>query len=344
MMSKKGCLKGCLITLALITSVFLLLVIVAILVPESKEKLYEKAEDLYQKEDFFNSISTINKAIEKDSLNSEYYFLKAKIFYELNDSIGYQQSLLKSQSVLKKDSLKYELSKKLVDWRLEKRDTSEATKTLIRTLNLFKKTDFQNYTSSYFYLADKMSQIGEKEKGLKHLELFLDSIQEFKSDTLIYQKVYFNVSDKFLKLKDTNRSVKTLKRLSKEITSSSKAYKQLGYHYFNKSLNRQALNFFKQCMKYDTLDIKIYTATAICYLNLKQKNNAKKYFRIAAEKGDKEACANLRELTAKTRYYTQSVCCDGSTSRSTGRGSCSHHGGVCRTEYIPYKEYTIRCN
>ncbi|MFS4469576.1 hypothetical protein [Maribacter sp. 2210JD10-5] len=344
MKSKKGCIKGCLITLLSILGIFFLIIIVAIFIPESKNQIYKNAQDLYYEANFSNSMTAINDALKKDSLNSDYYLLKAKIAYELEDSLVYEQSILKSESIVENDSLKYLLAKNIIDWKLEKNDTVDANKRLIRTLQIFKKSDFQNYTASYLYLVDKMLLIGQKEKGLKYLDFFLDSIQDFKNDTLVYQDIHYKISDKFLKLKDTNRSINTLKKLTKEISSSSRAYKQLGYYYFNKSLNKQALSFFKQCIKYDTLDVKIYTTTAQCYLNLKKKSSAKKYLRIAAEKGDKEACLNLRELTAKTKYYAQSRCCDGSTSSSIGRGTCSHHGGVCGTEYIPYKEYTIRCN
>lgn len=40
-----------------------------------------------------------------------------------------------------------------------------------------------------------------------------------------------------------------------------------------------------------------------------------------------------------TGYHT--VCCDGSTSYSSGRGTCSHHGGVCGTapDYEKYRKY-----
>lgn len=61
------------------------------------------------------------------------------------------------------------------------------------------------------------------------------------------------------------------------------------------------------------------------------------------ELGNKNACKEYRELTARTRYYKRSRCCDGTTSSATGRGACSHHGGVCRIENVPYKEYTINC-
>lgn len=341
---KKGCIKGCLITFISILGIFFLIIIAAIFISESKNQIYKNAKDLYYEADFSSSMTAINDALKKDSLNSDYYLLKAKIAYELRDSLTYKYALLKSESIIEEDSLKYLLAKNIIDWKLKKNDSVDANKRLIQTLKIFKRTDFKNYTSTYFYLADKMQIIGKREKGLKYLDFFLDSIQEFRSDTLLYQNAHYKVSDKFQKLKDTSRSINTLRKLTKDISNSSRAYKQLGYYYFNKSLNRQALNFFKQCIKYDTLDVKIYTVTAQCYLNLKQKNRAKKYFRIAAKKGDKEACLSLRELTAKTKYYIQSRCCDGSTSSSTGRGTCSHHGGVCRTEHVPYKEYTMSCN
>jgi hypothetical protein len=36
---------------------------------------------------------------------------------------------------------------------------------------------------------------------------------------------------------------------------------------------------------------------------------------------------------SKGHYRIGAECCDGSRSGATGRGACSHHGGVCRWLY-----------
>jgi len=344
MKSQNGCLKGCLIILVATGSLFILAILVSIFIPKSSLELYREAENHYYQDNFFKALASIEKAIEKDSSNAEHHFLKAKIYYELHDTVVSKMSLLKSQTIAKNDSVKYELIKKIIDWKLGKNDTAEAKALLNKVPFLFKKEDVENYTLAHYYLAGKMYAIGEGEESSKHLRALLDSIQEFKNDTLFYQKVYHTVSNGLLKMGESNQSTETLKKLVKEIPSSKRAYKILGESYANKSRNREAITFFKRYLEYDTLNLKVYTAIGLCYMNLNQKTYAKKYFKIAADGGDKEACSHLRELTAKTRYYTQTKCCDGTTSSSTGRGTCSHHGGVCGTTYLPYKKYTMSCD
>lgn len=37
--------------------------------------------------------------------------------------------------------------------------------------------------------------------------------------------------------------------------------------------------------------------------------------------------------TYKPKYRIGAICCDGTRSSATGRGACSHHGGVCEWLY-----------
>jgi hypothetical protein len=37
--------------------------------------------------------------------------------------------------------------------------------------------------------------------------------------------------------------------------------------------------------------------------------------------------------TYKPRYRIGAICCDGTRSSATGKGACSHHGGVCQWLY-----------
>lgn len=46
----------------------------------------------------------------------------------------------------------------------------------------------------------------------------------------------------------------------------------------------------------------------------------------------------INPVRKRIAYYV-TRCCDGSTSGSTGRGTCSHHGGVCNWREPVYEEY-----
>jgi tetratricopeptide (TPR) repeat protein len=74
----------------------------------------------------------------------------------------------------------------------------------------------------------------------------------------------------------------------------------------------------------------------------KHKKTAKRHFEKLNELNalDLKSCKILRELTKYISHWNYySICCDGSRSGSTGRGTCSHHGGVCRTMKEPVYRY-----
>ncbi|WP_456311834.1 tetratricopeptide repeat protein [Pseudomonas shirazensis] len=57
--------------------------------------------------------------------------------------------------------------------------------------------------------------------------------------------------------------------------------------------------------------------------------------------GDKKADKlynKINPIKRRISYYV-TRCCDGSTSSSSGRGTCSHHGGVCDWSEPVYEEY-----
>lgn len=339
----KGCLKGCGVMFIIVVGLFIATSILIFLTPEHANNINNNAQKLYIEKDYLKAFLENKKAISKDSLNANFYLLKAKIALELKDTIESKEALIKSQSLILNDSLKLKLSKEIIDWKLEKGDTLQVEKLLQNTLKIFNSNDFKNYVNSYYYVSDKMHEINKSKKGIQFLNILLDSIKMFSVDTLNFRTTYYQASQRFLKFHDTIQAIACLKDLTKEIPNSKLAQKKLGDYYNNKNDNKNAIKYFKKYLEIDTTNAIVFKDIGQCYLNIKYKKSAIKYFKIAAEKGNNEACDSLRELTARTRYYSQSRCCDGSTSSSTGRGACSHHGGVCRTEYIPYKEYTINC-
>lgn len=121
----------------------------------------------------------------------------------------------------------------------------------------------------------------------------------------------------------------------------------LGNQKFNEEKYSQAIKYYKQYLKIDNANANIYTYLGYAYEALKNKSQAKLHYKnaINLEGNGGEACKRLREITAKVKYrYTGlTQCCDGSTSGSTGRGTCSHHGGVCGRHRVQYKEYLMEC-
>lgn len=84
-----------------------------------------------------------------------------------------------------------------------------------------------------------------------------------------------------------------------------------------------------------------------CYLKLKNKEEACKNFHKATIYGNKEAERLQNKHNPIKKVFSHYIvrCCDGSTSSHSGRGACSHHGGVCNSKepvYIKKRKYTFR--
>jgi len=107
-------------------------------------------------------------------------------------------------------------------------------------------------------------------------------------------------------------------------------------------------DYSRAVMLYDSIILlqaknpEAYFLRAQCYVQLNEKRNAVSDARKALTLGhpDAEALHNEINPIKKTKRLI-SRCCDGTTSYSTGRGTCSHHRGVCGTEneITEYREY-----
>lgn len=80
---------------------------------------------------------------------------------------------------------------------------------------------------------------------------------------------------------------------------------------------------------------------AICYSKLGKTKEAVQDLKGAMAAGNAAAeklHERLNPLKKRVAYYV-TRCCDGTTSSATGRGACSHHGGVCNWNDPVYEEY-----
>jgi tetratricopeptide (TPR) repeat protein len=80
---------------------------------------------------------------------------------------------------------------------------------------------------------------------------------------------------------------------------------------------------------------------AICYSKTGKIKEAVEDCKTAMELGDEKSTKlhnKINPIKKRIAYYV-TRCCDGSTSNATGRGACSHHGGVCDWADPVYEEY-----
>lgn len=84
----------------------------------------------------------------------------------------------------------------------------------------------------------------------------------------------------------------------------------------------------------------IYTR-AICYSKTGRIQEAVNDLKPLMQAGNPDAeklYNKINPIHKRIAYYV-TRCCDGTTSSATGRGACSHHGGVCNWNDPVYEEY-----
>lgn len=295
---KKNKGKGCIIFIA----VFFILTIIGSFLPESENDIYEEAVSKYNFSEYREALKLINKAINIDSSNTEFYELRGKILYELQDTLHSKEDFKRTVLLAKTDSIKDIRIKELINWDL---------------------------------------QHGDKEK-IK--QLLKEEIQLYKNDSTKHVEIMEYAADKYLAINDTLETINIYTKLSDEYTQNGRFNNKIGVLYSQMHKDKAAVKAFEKAVKAAPNDDIFLYNLGITYLHLKNKRKAKLYLKKATDLGNKDACRQYRELTARTRYYQRTQCCDGTTSSSTGRGTCSHHGGVCGVVNIPYKEYTMTCN
>lgn len=80
---------------------------------------------------------------------------------------------------------------------------------------------------------------------------------------------------------------------------------------------------------------------ALCYSKTGRITDAVTDCKKALELGNEQANKlheKINPIKKRVAYYV-TRCCDGTTSSATGRGACSHHGGVCDWNDPVYEEY-----
>ena len=268
----------------------------------SKQGRYNKALSKYENHEYDNSLDIINGLILEDSTNTDYYNLRGKILYELQDTIKSEEDFNKMLVYSTTDSAKEKNIKALIEWDLAH---------------------------------------GQEEKAKKLLE---EEVELFKSDSLKHIEAVEYAVNSYLALGDTLEAISLYQKLGEENPTTGKFNNYVGVLYNFMGNNKSAIKDFSKAIEAEPDNDQFLYNLGVSYLNIKNKSKAKRYFKKAMELGNKDACKKYRELTAKTKYYKRSRCCDGTTSSALGRGACSHHKGVCRIENVPYKHYTISCN
>jgi tetratricopeptide (TPR) repeat protein len=298
-------LKGCLFSILGFFGLSVLFAIISVFIFSDKaNEKFELAEEKYNNGNFNEALNLINESIKIDSLNT---------------------------------NSKYYFFKGKIEKR--KGDTLEYKNTFNIAINSIK-----NDTTKYYKIIDLYEWNINNNDTVFSKELILKSLRVFsKSDSINFTNSYLNAHNTFQKLKDTISSIEVYKELCDSLPNPV-IFNQLGIYYSNKIKRKTAIKYYKKAIELDSTNGVFYNNLGITYQNIKNKKGAIKYYKLAVKYKNRDACSNLREITAKTRYRRIARCWDGTMTYSLGRGACSHHGGVRRFENEPYKEYTMNYN
>ena len=84
----------------------------------------------------------------------------------------------------------------------------------------------------------------------------------------------------------------------------------------------------------DTINYQI----ALCYVAISDKSQAVAHLRMCNTEYANQLYEKINPVKKRIIGYV-TLCCDGTTSNSRGRGACSRHGGVCNWNHPIYEEY-----
>lgn len=298
-------LKGCLFFILGFFGITILIALISVIFfPDKANENFEKAKTEFKAENYDIALNLINESIEIDSLNSN------PEYYILKGKI----------ENLKGDTINYKNDFKIA-------------------LNLI-----DNDTIRYNKIMELYDWSISKKDTSYSKELLKQSLISFSTkDSTNFTDSYLRAYNYYLELKDTITGIEIYKVLCDSIPTPS-IFNQIGVYYSNKTNPKKAIKFYKKAILIDSINGLYYNNIGVSFENIKNKKEAIKYYKLGVLFENRDACKNLREITAKTKYREIARCWDGSMTYSLGRGACSHHGGVRRYEYEPYKKYTMNYN
>ena len=205
-----------------------------------------------------------------------------------------------------------------------------------------KFSDFSTKYDYYLYRANHASRNSYPIETAMYIDSILSKTNkiDIDSNTLVTAIEYSKIDKK---------QFRRIKRYaSKKFRNSILINKAIAVHYKKSDDLSNSYKYYSKVIKKTPNDYMILSELAFIAHKRKRKKSAVRHLEKINKLGqlNQETCDLLRELTRYFSHWTYySNCCDGSTSYSTGRGSCSHHGGVCSTgRSANYRYKYNRCN
>jgi tetratricopeptide (TPR) repeat protein len=295
-----------------------------------------------------NIESTDSTGSETDGASIQFEKVASSALLNSSGNVSSEDSITLIKFVnLSLDGLTEEEYDNLINNELDKQILADSTSNslLIEKMNANAKSleDFESEKEYWTYRA-------RRSYGLVDLGAFnehLSKAAKMKGDHKIAPILFEHLINYKKQSGDLEGNYEICKIALKDDSQNTKVIMLLADLYFSKKKYKSAIKYYKQYLKINATNPVIHTKVGIAYEATRNKSKAKAHYQSAIdlEGSGGQACERLRELTVKIVDYSYySECCDGTTSSSTGRGTCSHHGGVCRTMKRPITRYTIDCN
>lgn len=172
--------------------------------------------------------------------------------------------------------------------------------------------------------------------------------EKIRNDSLIF---YIDASSQLTKIHKTDEAVKQLKKAIsfaalpednvKIVSEKNNILRIKAFDLIKSERYKLALSILDTLVIKDQNNSNLYYNRAICYNKTGKIREAVYDCRQAIKLGNSAADKlynKINPIKRRIAYYV-TRCCDGTTSGSTGRGTCSHHGGVCDWNEPVYEEY-----
>ncbi len=104
---------------------------------------------------------------------------------------------------------------------------------------------------------------------------------------------------------------------------------------------KNAITIYTKLISINKFNLNYQYKRALCYSKLGKIKDAVNDLKSVIQFNDKsvnQLYNKINPVKKRVAYYV-TRCCDGTTSNATGRGACSHHGGVCDWKEPVYEEY-----
>ncbi|QHI37089.1 hypothetical protein IMCC3317_24670 [Kordia antarctica] len=262
-MTKKKSGKGCLIVIG----IFFMIGFIGSLLPKAEGDIYAEAKSKYTYSEYTEALTLINEAIIRDSTNSEYYELRGKILYKLQDTIHSKEDFKKTLFFATTDSIKDSRIKELIAWDIQHGKEEEAKELLQKEIQLY-KTDSLQHIEVVEYAARKYLEIGDT---LETINLYKQLNEEYKHSGKFSNKLGILYSQM---QKNKNALAEFKKAVEIEPNNDQFLY-NLGISYLNIGSKRRAKPYLKKaaelgnsdaCREYRELSAKThyYQRTKCC--------------------------------------------------------------------------------